>query len=98
MDAGGEETYRGAGRSRSETFREPIMNGRFTLIAGAIVLVVAIVAAGLFSGRGTPEPTETAPAALPVPTPGGEPPPPTVSPAMPPGRTLSDEPAQPPAR
>ncbi|MFG1359356.1 hypothetical protein [Xanthobacter pseudotagetidis] len=68
------------------------MSGRSTLIAGALVLVAAIAAAGLFSGRGTPEPSETAPAAVPVPSPSGEPPPPTVSPAMPPGRTLSEEP------
>lgn len=65
------------------------MSGRTTLLAGAIVLVVAIAAAGLFSGRGTPEPSESAPAALPVP--GREPPPPTVSPAMPPGRTEPED-------
>ncbi|MEP9347840.1 hypothetical protein [Xanthobacter sp. KR7-225] len=67
------------------------MRGRYTLIAGAILLVVALAAANLFSGRGSPEPTESAPAALPVP--GQEPPPPTVSPATPPGRT-DPEPAR----
>lgn len=37
-----------------------------TLIAGAAIFALAIVAAVVFSGRGTPDPSETAPANVPA--------------------------------
>ncbi|HQS07606.1 MAG: hypothetical protein B7Y12_14310 [Rhizobiales bacterium 24-66-13] len=57
-----------------------------TLTLGAVVLVAALTAAVLFSGRGTPDPTETAPGNVPAVT---DPAPPTTSPATPPGVTPS---------
>lgn len=47
-----------------------------TLLIGAILFALAIGAAVMFSGRGTPEPTETAPAnvpAAPAPSPSSPP-------------------------
>lgn len=61
------------------------------LIAAAFVLVLALVAANMFSNRGTPEPSETAPENITVPR--GNPPPLTTAPDAPPGRTPS--PAEP---
>ncbi|MBP2151572.1 hypothetical protein V5F63_16215 [Xanthobacter autotrophicus DSM 597] len=57
------------------------------LIAAAFVLVLALVAANMFSNRGTPEQSETAPENITVPS--GNPPPLTTSPDAPPGRTPS---------
>ncbi|MCL8382966.1 hypothetical protein [Xanthobacter aminoxidans] len=57
------------------------------LVAAAFVLVLALVAANMFSNRGTPEPSETAPENITVPR--GNPPPMTTAPDAPPGRTLS---------
>lgn len=57
------------------------------LIAAAFVLVLALVAANMFSNRGTPEPSETAPENITVPS--GNPPPLTTAPDAPPGRTPS---------
>jgi len=42
------------------------MNRQMTLILGAVILVVALVAAVTYSGRGTTTPTESAPAAVPA--------------------------------
>lgn len=57
------------------------------LVAAAFVLVLALVAANVFSNRGTPELSETAPEN--ITTPHGSPPPLTTAPDAPPGRTLS---------
>ncbi|MBN8918505.1 MAG: hypothetical protein J0I31_23195 [Rhizobiales bacterium] len=57
------------------------------LIAAAFVLVLALVAANMFSNRGTPAPSETAPENITVPR--GNPPPLTTAPDAAPGRTLS---------
>ncbi|MFG1283222.1 hypothetical protein V5F34_15245 [Xanthobacter autotrophicus] len=57
------------------------------LVAAAFVLVLALVAANLFSNRGTPEPSETAPENITAPS--GNPPPLTTAPDAAPGRTLS---------
>ena len=57
------------------------------LLAAAFVLVLALFAANVFSNRGTPEPSETAPENITAPT--GNPPPLTTTPDTPPGRTLS---------
>lgn len=57
------------------------------LIAAGFALVLALVAANVFSNRGTPEPGAAVPDA--VVAPHGNPPPLTTSPETPPGRTLS---------
>ncbi|QRG06165.1 hypothetical protein EZH22_24810 [Xanthobacter dioxanivorans] len=64
------------------------MQQKGMLVAAGVGLVLALVAANVFSNRGTPEPSETAPANITVPH--GDPPPPTIAPETPPGRTLSD--------
>ncbi|MFG1465188.1 hypothetical protein V5F77_20090 [Xanthobacter sp. DSM 24535] len=64
------------------------MSRSTTLTMGAVVLVAALTAAVMFSDRGTPDPTETAPAN--VPAAPIEPAPPTTSPAAPPGVTPSN--------
>ncbi|MDI4666210.1 hypothetical protein K9U40_18055 [Xanthobacter autotrophicus] len=76
--------------------REIPMHRNGVLVAAAIVLVLALFAANMFSNRGTPEPSETAPANIAAPT--GNPPPPTTSPEAPPGRTLSPEAGDRPGR
>ncbi|MFS8037904.1 hypothetical protein ACI7BZ_13235 [Xanthobacter sp. AM11] len=58
------------------------------LIAAGLVLVLALFSASLFSNRGGPEPSETAPEN--ITTPSGNPPPLTTSPETPPGRTPSE--------
>lgn len=57
------------------------------LVAAGFVLVLALFAANVFSNRGTPEPSETAPENIAVPR--GNPPPPVVAPQTPPGVTPS---------
>ena len=42
------------------------MNRSTTLILGAVIFAVALVAAVMFSGRGTPDATEGAPANVPA--------------------------------
>lgn len=65
------------------------MERKGVLAAAAFGLVLALVAANVFSNRGTPEPSESAPANITVPL--GDPPPPTMAPEIPPGRTLSPD-------
>lgn len=57
------------------------------LIAAGFVLVLALYAANVYSNRGVPEPSETAPEN--ITTPSGNPPPLTTTPDAPPGRTPS---------
>ncbi len=42
------------------------MSRSMTLMLGAVILVLAVGSAVMFSGRGTPEMTETAPANVPA--------------------------------
>ncbi|WP_164738427.1 hypothetical protein [Aquabacter cavernae] len=42
------------------------MTRSMTLIFGAVIFAAALGAAVMFSGRGTPEPTESAPANVPA--------------------------------
>lgn len=63
------------------------MHRKGVLIAAGFVLVLALFAANIFSNRGVPEPSETAPENITAPS--GNPPPLTQSPNAPPGRTPS---------